>query len=98
MNIAFVFWIALTVFTLVIAVVLAIAIFRSPQKPTTSTKAIWLAAASISGMVLFGIGTKVSELIPHATVVDVGALAITGVLTGIFLALGLQPLPKDKTV
>ncbi len=46
------------------------------------------------------IAAKVLELIPGATVIDVGAIAVTGILTGLFLGFGLtlrrhQPIGED---
>ena len=64
---------------------------RRPTRSTPAVKAAWLVGAATSGTLLVSIAAKVIEILPNATVVDVGALAITGVLTGLFLAFGLMP-------
>lgn len=57
--------------------------------PAPAARTAWLMAATTSGTMLLLIAAKVGSLIPTATAVDVGALAATGVLTGVFLAIGL---------
>ncbi len=64
---------------------------RPPVRPTLAVRTAWLVGATTSGTMLIFIATKVGDLIPNATAVDAGALAVTGVLTGAFLTLGLTP-------
>ncbi len=54
-----------------------------------SNKTTWLFAASTSAVTLVFIAAKVLDVIPGATFIDVAALAITGILTGLFLGLSL---------
>jgi phosphoglycerol transferase MdoB-like AlkP superfamily enzyme len=90
-------WLVVALISIVALVPLA---FKALQhRPTRSTPAIrtaWLVGATTSGTMLVFIAAKVSDLIPNATAVDVGALAITGILTGFFLALGLKPTHTNE--
>lgn len=61
------------------------------KRSTLATKTAWLVAATTSGTMLVFIAAKVSDILPNAIAVDVGALAVAGVLTGLFLAFALMP-------
>ena len=67
------------------------ALRHRPARSPRAIRAAWLAGATTSGTMLVFIAAKVCDLIPNATAVDVGALSVTGILTGFFLALGLKP-------
>ena len=54
-----------------------------------TVKLVWLVAAGTSASTAIFIAA-IMDHIPGATVVDVGALLITGVLAGLFLSLGLK--------
>ncbi len=64
---------------------------REPARSTPGRRGLWLLAATTSGTLLTFISATVTGLLPNATAIDVGALALTGILTGVFLALGLRP-------
>ena len=90
-------WLATALVCFVVVVLLALTtVQRQPVRPTRAVRTAWLVGAMTSGTMLILIAAKVGDVIPNATVVDVGALAITGVLTGAFLALGLTPEPSDE--
>lgn len=62
-------------------------------------KAAWLVAAVTSATTAVFIAAAIMDRISGATMVDVGALLITGVLAGLFLGLGLtsnQPNPNPE--
>jgi hypothetical protein len=50
-----------------------------------SKKAAWLVAATTSAMTALFIAAAIMDHIAGVTIVDVGALLITGILTGLFL-------------
>jgi len=96
MNNTQVIWLAVTLVSVVVVVLLALAVLRRQRvRPTPVVRTAWLVAATTSGTMLIFIAAKVSDLIPNATAVDVGALAVTGILTGVFLAFGLKPSPSN---
>ena len=61
------------------------------NRGSQTARTVWLVAAMTTGTMLVFIGATVVDLIPEATVIDVAALALTGILTGFFLALALWP-------
>ena len=73
------------------AVLVALAVRHPRAGPAQSERAAWLVGATTSGLVVIWIAAKVTHVLPHATAVDVGALAVAGILTGVFLTLGLKP-------
>jgi len=80
--------VALTTATLVL--IRARAIVRHHARPPLAAgKAAWFTAASTSAAVLGLVAARVGGLLPNPTVVDVGALATVGVLTGLFLGFAL---------
>lgn len=64
---------------------------RQGNRSNATIKTVWFIAATTSGTMLVSIAAKVIDVLPNATVIDVGALAITGILTGLFLAFALTP-------
>jgi hypothetical protein len=91
-------WVGVALMSLVAVVRLMLKVVPGREKPSTpATKIAWLVAATTSGTMLVLIAAKVSDLLPNATIVDVGALAITGVLTGMFLAFGLTAADTNAT-
>jgi hypothetical protein len=96
MNNAQAIWLAAALVGVVAVAVLACAVIgRQSARPTPAVRAAWLVAATTSGTMLVLVGAKVGDLIPHATAIDVAALAVTGILTGAFLALGLKPSARN---
>ena len=85
-------------FAVVIAVVLVMLMARRGQeaRPNLAIRTAWLVSATISGAMCIFVAAKVGELVPNATIVDVGAVALLGILTGVFLALGLKRSARDK--
>lgn len=85
-------WLASTLISVVAIVGLSFVIpRREPARSTPGRRGLWLLAATTSGTLLTFISATVIGLLPNATAIDVGALALTGILTGVFLALGLEP-------
>jgi len=96
MNIPQLIWLAAALAGVLVVVPLALLVVRrQPARPAPAVRIAWLVAATTSGMMLISIGAKVADLIPNATVVDAGALAVTGILTGLFLALAVKPSPGN---
>jgi hypothetical protein len=84
-------WVAVAFISLVAILLLAFQLRRRTKRSTPAVKTAWLVAATASATMLVFIAAQVIAVIPNATVIDVGALAITGVLTGLFLAFALMP-------
>jgi len=83
-------WMVAALASLAAVMLPVITILRRGQKRSTrATQAAWLVAATTSGTMLVFIGAQVVDILPNATAIDVGALAVTGVLTGMFLAFAL---------
>lgn len=55
-----------------------------------TSRAIYLTATTVSGLMMISIASKIAQLERHATWVDLGALAVVSLLTGIFLTLFLS--------
>lgn len=92
MNGTQVLWLGVALVNVVVVLLLALrTVRRQPAQPSRGARTAWLVAATTSGTVLILIVAKVGDLIPNSTPVDVAALAVTGVLTGVFLTLGLKP-------
>lgn len=90
-------WLALALAAVLVVLLLMALTLRKPRKNTYPyTRSAWFVAAMISGMTLVSIALKVSDRIPNVTFVDVGAVVITGILTLVFLTLGLLPSPQNR--
>lgn len=90
-------WLVLGLAAGLVIATLALLTLRKPrQTPLPQTRSIWFVAAMISGMTLVSIAFKVSERIPDITLIDVGAVAVTGILTLVFVTLGLLPTPQKR--
>ena len=61
-----------------------------------TVRSAWLTAAATSGTVLLFVGAKVLDIVPRVTAMDVGAVAVTGVLTGLFLGFGLRSTGQGR--
>lgn len=89
-------WLAAALVGVIAVAGLALAVLRPrPGRPTLGVRTAWLVAAATIVTTLIFIAVRVIDLIPNATVVDVGALEVAGGLTGVFLALGLKPSPNN---
>ncbi len=89
------FWIVSGSLTVTALVTILLSANRHQWMPASQTaRAFWLMAAMSTGALLIFIGATVSDLIPDNTMVDDGALAVTGNLTGFLLVHG--PWPNDS--
>ena len=88
-------WTLIALISIVALIPLGARVLRRRREQSALTRRnTWLIAATSSATMLVFIAAKVGDIIPNATAVDVGALAITGVLTGLFLGFGLT---RDRT-
>jgi|GEM_PF-6258859 len=78
---------------LVVLIVLVVAVLRArrnlPGERAKSVKGAWLAGAAISAFMLICVAVKLARLEQAVTAVDIAALAILGMLTGVCLVLGI---------
>jgi len=90
MHFSIIIWLVLLFIVLtVLAVLVMRARRRRPGDHPRSLKGAWLAGAATSGLMLIAVATKVARLEQAATAVDIAALAILGMLTGVCLVLGI---------
>lgn len=95
MNANTVTWLGAAVLLAGLAVFLAVRLQPARRNTLRSGPGWWFLAAWTSAMTLVSIAATVVQQLPDATVIDVGAVAVTGILTGLFLGLGLarrQPI------
>ena len=98
MNANTAIWLGVTFVSAILLALFAAKVHSGRRSRTETNRGAWLAAAGSSATMLVFIGAKVIDLIPGgATAIDVCALAITGVLTGLFLAFSLAPRQDQPT-
>ena len=91
MNVSEAFWLVASGIVLVLLVAVTFAMRASPRQAASSTRtnqAAWIAASATSLFVLAGIAMTVTGLERSVTIVDVLALAISGIVTGVVLTRG----------
>jgi hypothetical protein len=90
MHFSVIIWLALFFVALIVLVALVVrARRRQPGEQPKSVKSAWLAGAATSGFLLICVAAKVARLEQAATTIDIAALAILGMLTGVCLVLGI---------
>lgn len=91
MNSSGAFWVVASGIVLILFAAIAFAIRVSPRQTSSSARtkqAEWIVAAATSMFVLAGIAITVAGLERAVTIVDVLALAISGIITGVLLTRG----------
>jgi hypothetical protein len=91
MNVNTVVWLGITIAVgLILVASGAWLLTQFKGRSTLASKSVWLVASLISTLMLVSIGSKVLNLMSAVTLVDVAALSITGVLTGVFFSFWLM--------
>jgi len=91
MNGSGAFWVVASGIVLILFAAVAFAIRVSPRQTPSSARtkqAAWIVATATSMSVLAGIAMTVAGLERAVTIVDVLALAISGIITGVVLTRG----------
>lgn len=88
-------WLVVAPIGIIAIVALALKMLRySPTPAPPAERAALLVALATCGTTLLFIGAEMIDLGRDVTVVDIAALAVTGILTGCFLTLALKPARK----
>ena len=87
-------WLWIVVSATILALVVAFRVCPWARARRDGPSAAWFAAAIASALLLVLIAARMVELMPALMAVDVGVLAVAGVLTGWFL--GIELTPRDR--
>lgn len=99
MNANTAIWLGAALLIAGLAVFLAVRLQPARRNALRSGQGWWFLAAGTSAMTLLSIAATVVQRLPDATVIDIGAVAVTGILTGLFLGFGLarhERLPINR--